>query len=944
MALDKNKIIAEATKLVQKGAYDKAIKTYERILQEDPKDVRVLLKVGELYQKKGDDRMAADAFKRVAETYADQGFFLKSVAVYKQVVKLDAEDLRVNERLAALYQQLGLLSEAMGQFQLIAAAHEKAGDGARLLDALKRMVELDPENIGSVVRLGKLYQGANQPGPALEHYRRAAASLKAHNRADDYLKVAERIVELAPNDLALTRELANIYMAKGDTKRALAKLQVSFKADGRDVETLNLLAQAFRDLGQNTKTVQVFKTLADVHEREGRRGEALNAWRKVAELAPGDPDATRVLAEAQAEPIAPAPPSQRRAPSGAPPAPAMPLGTPVAKVAVAPPLQAFTSPRPAAAPAPEPPQAPPVGVEGIPKLLTEADVYLKYGLTEKAIGHLRAVLAIDPETPAALEKLRDLHQGAGRRADAIEAAELAVRAALAKGDVDRARGSLLRLRQLDPGHPELGELAVATGATEEIELSASEVEEELEPGELPATPAELEMVDEPSQVMSDDSLAEMSAGAGGDEVIEEEPAEPPAPELDLEGPDAELLRTAMASLDSDEVMDEVDGDALPELGEEPAEEPRRRGAPAAVIEAPDEPADLPAARAPAPPPRRAAPAHADLTDELEEADFFAQQGLLADAREVLLHLQTLHAGHPVLEARIADVDRRLAARAAPPPAPARPSVPAAPSATARARPAARAPQVPAPAVEPRSARQSPSLIEPSAADGASFDLGADLAEELDRAPDLGGLDDEFQYSVEDVFNQFKRGVAETVTAEDSDTHYDLGIAYKEMGLVDDAVNEFETALRGSNRKKEIDSLSMIALCRMSQGRPGDAVEPLRRALRSDYLTKESAKALHYELGVALEEQGEREQALWCFQKVSRVEPNYRDTVARVASLGGGPGRPPDGMAAPAARQVVGPGRPAVIPAATPRAAPAAATASQPPVASPPGPKKNIGFL
>ena len=187
-------------------------------------------------------------------------------------------------------------------------------------------------------------------------------------------------------------------------------------------------------------------------------------------------------------------------------------------------------------------------------------------------------------------------------------------------------------------------------------------------------------------------------------------------------------------------------------------------------------------------------------------------------------------------------------------------------------------------------------------------------------------------------------MAETVTAEDSDTHYDLGIAYKEMGLVDDAVNEFETALRGSNRKKEIDSLSMIAHCRMSQGRPGDAIEPLRRALRSDYLTRESAKAIHYELGAALEAMGEREQALWCFQKVARVDPAYRDTAARVAALGGGPGRPPAGMATPAARTVAGPGRPAAIPVAAPRARRPAAAASQPPAASPPAPKKNIGFL
>jgi tetratricopeptide (TPR) repeat protein len=124
MAVDKNKIIAEATKLVQKGAFDKAIKTYERILAEDPKDVRIVLKIGELQQKLRDDKGAAESFKRVADIYTDQGFFLKAVAVYKQATKLDPDDLRVNEKLAALNQQLGLLSDAMSQLQLVAQAYE----------------------------------------------------------------------------------------------------------------------------------------------------------------------------------------------------------------------------------------------------------------------------------------------------------------------------------------------------------------------------------------------------------------------------------------------------------------------------------------------------------------------------------------------------------------------------------------------------------------------------------------------------------------------------------------------------------------------------------------------------------------------------------------------------------------------------------------------------
>jgi tetratricopeptide (TPR) repeat protein len=632
------------------------------------------------------------------------------------------------------------------------------------------------------------------------------------------------------------------------------------------------------------------------------------------------------------------------------------------------------------APPPPPPPAPTVGVEGIPKLLTEVEVYLKYGLTEKAAGHLRSVLAIDPETPVALEKLRDLHLAAGRRTEAVEVGEQAVRAALAKGEIDRARASLIRLRQLDPGHASLGELAVATGATEEIQLSAGEVEEELEPGDVPATTAELELSDEPPPAVDDDVLADMAAAGGADQIVEDEhigpapaapatmappplagaappragaaivppvpprPPPPPAPaEPEPEGPDADLLRTALATIDSDEVVEEERGGeaTVAEEAPEPAPmaEPPRRAGPAVLIEAVDEPTDLPSTP-PEAPSRPDAPSLADLTDELEEADFFAQQGLLADARDALLQLRERHPGHPVLEARLAEVDRRLAARSTPPPA--APPPPASPEAPVAAGPAG-GPAAP-PAPELRATRQSPTLIEPSAVGGADFDLGADLAEELDRAPDLGGADDEFQYSVEDVFNQFKRGVAETVTAEDSDTHYDLGIAYKEMGLVDDAVNEFETALRGNNRKKEIDNLSMIAHCRMSQGRPADAIEPLRRALRSDYLTRESAKAIHYELGAALEAMGEREQALWCFQKVARVDPAYRDTAARVAALGGGPGRPPPGMVVPAARTVAGPGRPAAIPVAAPRGAPAAAASAQSPAASPPAPKKNIGFL
>ena len=97
---------------------------------------------------------------------------------------------------------------------------------------------------------------------------------------------------------------------------------------------------------------------------------------------------------------------------------------------------------------------------------------------------------------------------------------------------------------------------------------------------------------------------------------------------------------------------------------------------------------------------------------------------------------------------------------------------------------------------------------------------------------------------------------------------------------------------GYDRNHYVGYFDDLKAGRLDQGRPGDAIEPLRRALRSDYLTKESAKALHYELGAANEALGDPEVALWYYQKVAAADPGYRGVAERVFRLGGGSGVAP----------------------------------------------------
>ena len=293
--MDKNKIIEAAAKLVAKGAYDKAIKEYQKVLDADPKDVRILQKMGELFQKKNDNSQAAQYFTRVAESYTNDGFFLKAVALYKQVLKLDPSLMEVNIKLAELHQQLQLMGEAMAYFQIVATHWDKQGDTRRSLEVLRKMVDLDPDNVASRVKLADLYVREGLNGEAAAEFTKAAEHLKRNSRTDDYLRVAERLSALQPENLQLAKELAEAYLQKNDQKRALAKLQICFKADNRDIDTLRLLAVAFQGLGQMSKTISVYKEVAKIHAEGGAQDKRLEAYRKVLELAPNDPEAKDAL-------------------------------------------------------------------------------------------------------------------------------------------------------------------------------------------------------------------------------------------------------------------------------------------------------------------------------------------------------------------------------------------------------------------------------------------------------------------------------------------------------------------------------------------------------------------------------------------------------------------------------------------------------------------------
>src|SRR5438874_2461583 len=148
------------------------------------------------------------------------------------------------------------------------------GQFEKAVKEFQRVLEVDPDDVRVLQKLAEL--------------RRAAQYLQRNGRTDDYLRVAEGISHLDQSDVTLARELAESYLSRGDSKRALAKLQICFKANPRDLGTLQMLARAFQELGQLSKTVSVLKELARVHLDSARNEEARRTYQQALELAPDD--------------------------------------------------------------------------------------------------------------------------------------------------------------------------------------------------------------------------------------------------------------------------------------------------------------------------------------------------------------------------------------------------------------------------------------------------------------------------------------------------------------------------------------------------------------------------------------------------------------------------------------------------------------------------------
>jgi len=940
MAFNKSKALDSALKYLNQGKVNQAIAEYQQILRNDPKDQATLMTVGDLFARQGDMGHALEYFERLAQVYLADGFNSKAIAIYKKIAKLAPSEIAPLERLADLYVQQGVLSEARPLFLQIAETHLKANRPAKAVEVLHRLLEVEPENPRVQMRLAELYNVLGQKGDAAKTYFAYGQRLFDRGETAEAEKLIERALEVVPGEPAALLLKAKILAASGKDLAAIKILEKHPEADA-GTEVTNLLVNLeiksgqteaaadrarnqlvrgnshygllFRvtetliEKGQVEEALPLFRELRDPMIEVNEHDKFIKLLTVATERLPENTEALELLADFCRHTSDPFPLNvaltkladiyeaagndsrteqlleelvdrnrdderlqlrleELRVRMGKNPRPE------AEREQLAPQPEAVAAATAEAAP-PSASAAVPFAADVLDSIteryvaqaLTDVDLFSSYGLTQKAANLLENVLQRAPRHVPSLERLLDLSLGVGKQQRIAELASTLEEIYRNRGDNANADRFAELVKRYQP---------VIPAASDRIAVAPQgfQAEANVEPASVGAVPVDLAPVD--SELEQTDS---------------------PVLEISLDNATAEAPQAA-ANLADEEVDLSDEWEAMVQEVIEPAARVIGQSLDQSPIQSPiqshDQPLD-PSLQIASPEQPVSALPEAEAIDPLEVADSTLEtaepEPATFEITEESLDIPSLDFSDVMPEASsdalAADESFELDLT---------PEISESEdkgAVTAEQFLSELAAEVDG--IEPLLLDEDITSTSETSTSQVSASVPVPyVANQIPPAPaplEVPEVTTENLNQLAEVFQEFRNEFGELGEEdEDLETHYNLGIAYREMGLLEEAIGEFQKVAKAVQKGKPfryaMNCATLLALTFRDKGEPKIASLWYRRALDVPGLDQETIMALRYDLGISLEMANEPDAALDCFRQVYATNIDYRDVADRIATL------------------------------------------------------------
>ena len=358
---NRQKLIRNAERQVSRGKLNAAIDNYLKVLEGSPEDTTTLNRVGDLYARLQRIEEAIRLFERAAEHFSQEGFYVKAIAIYKKILRLDPGQLESSENLAGLQAHQGLINEARQQYLSVADGYLKRGDTPSATTVHRKLVELEPNDPAHRLHLAEMLKQQDLNLEAMDQYGAIAELMLEHGKVDDALKVCCEALELDSSNLNFVSSMVSELQRGGYEEAAEEFVEY---ATERNPEASKVLAEAAeKDVELEEEVVEVEVPVEEVPSADPEIEES------EPEIEAAEPEVEEEL-EFEIE------------------------------------LEDFTlEPEEAAEVAVQPVAE----VEGLKELIIEADVLSRYGLEDKAIEKLEEIIGLAPEHLDSHQKLISLH-------------------------------------------------------------------------------------------------------------------------------------------------------------------------------------------------------------------------------------------------------------------------------------------------------------------------------------------------------------------------------------------------------------------------------------------------------------------------------------------------------------------------------------------------------
>lgn len=199
MSSDKSSIIDKAQKLAAKGQISQAIAEWQRLIAETPNDGNIYNTIGDLHLKANQKGEATASYLKAADAFKTAGFELKSIAVYKKIIKVDPSQMEVYEKLADVHAERGLTANAVEDYLKVAKHYVKQNDFLSALSVYRKLANLDPQNSNVRLKIAEMCQKQGLEKEAVEEYEKVLEIYDVKKMTAESKSLIEQILKIDPN-------------------------------------------------------------------------------------------------------------------------------------------------------------------------------------------------------------------------------------------------------------------------------------------------------------------------------------------------------------------------------------------------------------------------------------------------------------------------------------------------------------------------------------------------------------------------------------------------------------------------------------------------------------------------------------------------------------------------------------------------------------------------